>query len=84
MSEETLFRFEERMSREEIAEKLQTISENLRSGEPIVFESDGSVELRPSAQSEFEIEVEEEGRGEKSLELEIEWKEGDDSELEIR
>ena len=69
--EKTLFKFEKRMSRRDIAEHLDQISEKLKNGETISFDSGKEVELNPSVNPEFEIKVEEEGSGEKSLELEI-------------
>ena len=84
--EKTLFKFEKKLSRKDIAEHLDQISEKLRKGEPITFNSGEEVELNPSERPEFEIKVEEESGGEKSLELEIEWNDQDeenDSRLEI-
>ena len=72
MVEKTLFKFEEKMGKKDIAEQLDKISEKLKSGEPIKFDSQKSVELNPAETSQFEIKVEEEGQ-ELSLELEIEW-----------
>jgi len=84
MTEKTLFKFEKKMTKSEIAEHLDQISEKLKSGEPITFNSDKSIELNPSETSEFEIKVEEEG-SETSLELEIEWDQNksDSSDLNI-
>jgi len=84
MTEKTLFKFEKKMTKSEIAEHLDQISEKLKSGEPITFNSDKSIELNPSETSEFEIKVEEEG-SETSLELEIEWdrNKSDSSDLNI-
>jgi len=84
MTEKTLFKFEEKMTKSEIAEHLDQISEKLKSREPITFNSDKSIELNPSETSEFEIKVEEEG-SETSLELEIEWdkNKSDSSDLNI-
>lgn len=83
MTEKTIFRFEQKMSKEEIAQHLDEISRKLKNGKPITFQSDKSVELSPSERPEFEIKVEEEG-DETSLELEIEWHKGEkNSDLEI-
>jgi len=84
MTEKTLFKFEKKMTKSEIAEHLDQISEKLKSGEPITFNSHKSIELNPSETSEFEIKVEEEG-SETSLELEIEWDQNksDSSDLNI-
>jgi len=84
MTEKTLFKFEEKMTKSEIAEHLDQISEKLKSREPITFNSDKSIELNPSETSEFERKVAEEG-SETSLELEIEWdkNKSDSSDLNI-
>jgi len=84
MTEKVLFKFEEKMSKSDIAKHLDRISNKLKNNEPIKFESNDSIELNPSDNSEFEIKVEEEG-SETSLELEIEWDNTDskDSGLDI-
>jgi len=86
MTEKTLFKFEERKSKKQIAEHLDQISSKLKSGEPITFESDKSIELNPTENTEFEIKVEEESEGDISLEIELEWNknnEKNNSELNI-
>lgn len=82
MTEEVLFKFEKEMSKNEIAEHLDRISEKLKSGEPVKFSSDTEIELEPGENPEFEIKVEREG-DETSLELEIEWSDGEDKGLEV-
>jgi amphi-Trp domain-containing protein len=83
MTEEVLFKFEQKMSKTEIAEHLDRISEKLKSGEAVKLSSDTEIELNPSQQPDFEIKVEREG-DEISLELELEWNEGEEkSSLEV-
>jgi amphi-Trp domain-containing protein len=83
MVEKTLFKFEDKISKNEIAKHLDRISEKLKSGEPITFQSNENIELQPSDRPEFEVKVEEEGN-ELSLEVEIEWDKGEtNSSLEI-
>jgi len=84
MTEKVLFKFEEKMSKTEIAEHLDRLSDKLKKNQPISFESEESIKLNPSENPEFEIKVEEEG-DETSLELEIEWSKSgsESSRLEI-
>ena len=83
MVEKTLFKFEDEISKTEIAEHLDRVSEKLKSGERIKFKSNEDIELNPSENPEFEVKVEEEGN-ELSLEIEIEWdKDETSSNLEI-
>lgn len=75
--EETVFRSEEVLSREEIASFLGDISGKLESGEALNLKSgQQETQLDVPEKAEFEVKVEEEGE-ETSLEIEIEW--GDDS-----
>lgn len=79
MKEETVFRSEEVLSREEIASFLGEISRKLEANEALKLKSGGQeTQLQVPKKAEFEVKVEEEG-DETSLELEIEWKPGADS-----
>ena len=81
--EEVLFESEVRMPREEIADYLHTVGDNLAAGAAITL-NDGneSVTLEPSQRPTFEVKAEREGPpdapGEFSIELEIEWHENED------
>mgnify|MGYP001249940323 CR=1 FL=1 len=89
MPEETLFEFEQTMSRAEVARYLRTLAKHLEKDGSINFTAgtrESTVEV--PARVEFEIEVEretEEGKpAEMSIELEIEWTEGEeDASLQI-
>jgi len=88
MSEETLFKTEQKMSSSEISEYLKMIANKFETEDTISLKSgDQKVELNLEGEKEFEIEVERENSAsgdETSLELEIEWKEGlEESQLEI-
>jgi amphi-Trp domain-containing protein len=79
-----VFKNEEKISRSEIAEKIQKIADGVERGEINLKSGDESVQLRPSESCEFELEVEEESDGEISLEIEIEWDKNEKAgELEI-
>lgn len=91
MPEETLFEFEQTMSRGEVARYLRTVAEHLEKNGTINFSSgthQSTVEVPGRVQ--FEIEVEREASAsdaepaEMSIELEIEWREGEaEASLEI-
>jgi amphi-Trp domain-containing protein len=90
MSEEVLFKSEQRMSREQIGSYLQTVVDKLNAGDAVTLQAGGdSVTLDPPSQPTFEVKAEREGptngRKELSIEFELEWPEdGDDGgELEI-
>ncbi len=83
MTEEVLFKLEQKMSNSEIAENLREIAEKIENGDEISLKSGNqSVDLRTDRSAEFEIKVERE-KDEESLELEIEWKKNNDKEFEI-
>ncbi|WP_117369013.1 amphi-Trp domain-containing protein [Natrarchaeobaculum sulfurireducens] len=85
MPEEVLFKFERRMSTDDIAAYLRTVADNLESGESISLEAGGeSVTMDPPARPTFEIKAEREtssssGPAELSIEFELEWDEGEES-----
>lgn len=70
--EKVLLKDEQKISREEIAEKLVKISQGVKKGNITLNSGSEELELELSETPEFEIKVEEEG-DELSLELEIEW-----------
>lgn len=84
MPEEVLFKSEQRRSRQEIAQTLQTVVDNLEAGDPITLRAGGdAVTLDPPSQPTFEVKAEREGPSdgpkELSVEFELEWPEdGDD------
>ncbi len=85
MPEEVLFKFERRMTTDDIATYLRTVADNLERGESITLEAgDESVTMEPPARPTFEIKAEREtsssgGPAELSVEFELEWDEGDES-----
>ena len=83
MTEEVLFKLEQKMSNSEIAENLREIAEKIENGDEISLKSGSqSVDLKTDRPAEFEIKVEREN-DEESLELEIEWEEGANEGFEI-
>lgn len=84
MPEEVLFKSEQRTSRQEIAQTLRTVVDNLEAGDPITLRAGGeTVTLDPPSQPTFEVKAEREGPSdgpkELSVEFELEWPEdGDD------
>jgi len=78
MTEEILFKTEQKMNSTEISEYLRMIADKFEKEESISLKSGGqSVELDPEGPKEFEVKVERETSNsdeETSLELEIEWK----------
>lgn len=77
MPEQVLFESERRLSREEIADYLRTVADNLESGEPITLSAgEQGVTLEPPASPTFEVKAEREDGDEMSVEFELEWREG--------
>lgn len=70
--EKVLLKDEQKISKEEIAEKLVKISQGVKRGDLTLNSGQEQVIMEFSDTPEFEIKVEEEG-DEVSLELEIEW-----------
>lgn len=72
---------EEKISREEAADRLQTLAEELRSTEAAVQVGNKTVRVSPSESVAFEIEVREKSsflRGNReSVEIDLEWKPDD-------
>ena len=84
--EEVLFEAESTHPRENIADYLEQVAENLRYGEVTLVSGDDEVTVEPPERAVFEVKVErekEEGEEEISVEFEIEWeeREGDGSDL---
>ncbi|WP_290819162.1 amphi-Trp domain-containing protein [Halovivax sp.] len=77
MSDEIELERERDMSRDEIAEVLETFAGNLRGSDPIEVElGDRVVAIDPPETVEFELEIEDEPDGdavERSVEFELEW-----------
>ena len=74
--EEVLFETESAHHREEIADYLEQVAENLRHGEVTLVSGDDEITVKPPERAVFEVKVEreEEGREEEmSVEFEIEW-----------
>lgn len=82
MPEEVVFETEEKLSRNEIAERLRAIADGVESGSVKLSSGQDSIEVSPAETSEFEVKVERED-GEISLEMELEWDSGISSDLEI-
>jgi amphi-Trp domain-containing protein len=81
--EETVFKFEKKLSNPEIADYLRRVADKVENGEQLNLDSgNDSVELDTGRDAEFEVKVERED-DEESLELEIEWKKGKGSELNV-
>ena len=83
MPEEVLFESESKQRREEIADYLRTVADNLEAGESITLAAgEESVTLSPPSSPTFEVKAEREGPPdgpkELSIEFELEWDEGDD------
>jgi amphi-Trp domain-containing protein len=70
--EKVLLKDEQKISKEEIAEKLVKISQGVKRGDLTLNSGEEQVSMEFSDTPEFEIKVEEVG-SEMSLELEIEW-----------
>lgn len=78
MSEdETEIEFEGDLSREAIADHLETFADGLRGGDPIDLDlGEHTVSLDPPETLEFEVEIEDEPEDdgvERSVEFELEW-----------
>ena len=81
-----MFEAESTHPRENIADYLEQVAENLRYGEVTLVSGDDEVTVEPPERAVFEVKVErekEEGEEEMSVEFEIEWeeREGDGSDL---
>lgn len=73
MTEEVLFKTEQKLSNQEIANHLKSIAKKIEKRRPITLESgEQKVSLDTDRTAEFEVKVERE-HDEESLELEIEW-----------
>lgn len=73
---------EQNLSREEVADYLESVVEGLRGDESLSLTiGDETVEVSPADRIEFEVEYEQEG-DERELEFELEWTEGG-GELEV-
>jgi amphi-Trp domain-containing protein len=87
MTEETLFKSEQKMSKSEIAEYIRKIADKLDSDQEISLKSGSqSINIKPGSNPELEVKIERESSrsgGETSLELEIEWNDGSSDSLEI-
>ncbi len=83
--EETVFKSEQRVSRDQAVGKLEQITDKLREGGLELSSGADSVSLEVPDELELEVKVEEDSRdGEISLEIELEWSTaGDSGELEI-
>ncbi|ELY54328.1 hypothetical protein C491_19224 [Natronococcus amylolyticus DSM 10524] len=86
MPEEVLFKFEQSMDRDEIADYLRSVADSVDGGGDISLEAGGeSVTMSPPARPTFEIKAEREtsssgGPAELSVEFELEWDEGSEGE----
>lgn len=86
MSDDTLFEFEQDMSRADVATYLRTVAEKLEGDGQLDFSAaDQSTTVQVPDHVEFEIELEEEsndrGSSEVSLEFDLEWYETSDGSL---
>ncbi|WP_254768204.1 amphi-Trp domain-containing protein [Salinilacihabitans rarus] len=83
-TDDTELEFERDLSREEIADRLETFATNLRGSDPLEFElGDETATIDPPETVGFELELEDEPGDEgveRSLEIELEWLRGDDEE----
>ena len=85
MPEEVLFKSEQSMSREEVAQYLRTVADKLDGdGSLSLSAGDQSVTMDVPARPEFEVKAEREtsrsgGPAELSVEFELEWDEGAES-----
>jgi len=86
MPEEVLFKFEQSLSTDEIADYLRSVAETLEAGEALTLEAgDESVTMEPPGRPTFEVKAEREtsssgGNAELSVEFELEWDEGESGE----
>ncbi|MDG5760864.1 amphi-Trp domain-containing protein [Natronococcus sp. A-GB1] len=86
MPEEVLFKFEQSIDRDEIADYLRSVADSIDGGGDISLEAGGeSVTMSPPARPTFEIKAEREtsssgGPAELSVEFELEWDEGSEGE----
>ena len=83
---ETEIEFESDLSRDEIADRLETFADDLRGDDPLDIDVGGTaVTINPPETVEFEVEIEDEGETigedvERSVEVELEWMTQDDEE----
>lgn len=79
--EEVLFETETVHDRNEIADYLEQVAENLRHGTVTLVSGDEEITVEPPETATFEVKVERETNGdeEMSVEFEVEWKAGDDA-----
>lgn len=81
---EKLFRSENVLSRNEIAEHIKRIAEGVQNGNVSLKSGNETVAVQPPENAELEIEVERENDGDLSIEIEVEWNDGEEEgELEI-
>ena len=74
--ETVLFKTEEKMSRNEVAELLRALAEKIENGKVILQQGSEEVKLKIPDRVELEVKAEKEvgrKRSKKKLELEIEW-----------
>ena len=78
--EEVLFKTETVHDRDEIADYLEQVAENLRHGTVTLVSGDDEITVEPPQTATFEVKVERETNGdeEMSVEFEVEWDVGDD------
>jgi len=84
--EEVLFETENAHPRDEIADYLEQVAENLRHGKVTLVSGDDEITVEPPEDAVFEVKVEREtnGEDEMSVEFEIEWDvNGDNSRLSV-
>lgn len=81
---EKLLKTEEKIGRDEAAEKIHSLADRIAEGRVELKSGGDSLTLQPGDQVEFEIEVEREKDGDTSIEIEVEWpEEGKGGEIEI-
>lgn len=79
--EEVLFETETVVNRDEIADYLEQVSENLRHGTVTLVSGDDEITVEPPESATFEVKVEREiegGEEEMSVEFEVEWDVGNE------
>lgn len=86
--EEVLFESERTLTREQIADYLHTVGDNVAAGASITLSAgDESVTLDPAERPTFEVKAEREGPPdgpcEYSIELELEWEENTEEPEEL-
>lgn len=83
MADETLFQFEQTMSRADVAEYFREVADKLENEGTLEFRAGGnSTSLTVPERIQFEVDVErdarDQGSGEIEVEFELEWYEGDE------